>query len=219
MKKLALIVASVATLAIAAPSFAQQAPAPAGAPAAKAAAPAVKIPTGVFYRGQGPTQYLMRDRLIGAKVVNKDGTIIGDIEDVIMGSDNTVDGVIMGVGGFLGAAEKKVGVRYQALQFSTGKDGKRVITLPGATKEVLAALEPYVRAEQRKSMLERAREKAKELSDKVKDGGALDKAKEAGKAAVDKSKELGAKAVEKGKQVIDAAKDKAAGAPATPPKQ
>ena len=58
-------------------------------------------------------------------------------------------------------------------------------------------------------MIERAKEKAKELSDKVKDGGALDKAKEAGKAAVDKTKELGAKAVEKGKQVIDSAKEKA----------
>ena len=116
----------------------------------------------------------------------------------------------MGVGGFLGAGEKKIGVRYQALQFST-KDGKRVVSLPQATKEVLAALEPYKRAEAAKSLLERARERVKGSADRAKESDAAAKAKEVGKAAVDKTKELGGKAVEKGKQVIDAAKEKAGG--------
>jgi sporulation protein YlmC with PRC-barrel domain len=204
MNKFALSLAAAVALAATIPAFAQQ---PKGA--TPAAAAATKIPTGIFYKTQGAQQYLVKDRLIGAKVVNKEGTIIGDIEDVILSANsNEVEGVIMGVGGFLGAGEKKVGVRYSALQFLR-KDGKTVITLPQATKDVLAALVPYERTTARKTILEKTKEKAKELADKVKDGSALEKAKEAGKAVVDKSKEVGAKAVEKGKQVIDAAKDKA----------
>jgi sporulation protein YlmC with PRC-barrel domain len=206
MNKFALSLVAAAAVAATLPAFAQAPkPAPSGA---AATAPKANIPANVFYRGQGPTQYLAKNRLIGAKVMNKDGVIIGDIEDIILGDDNKIDGVVMGVGGFLGAGEKKIGVRYAALKIER-KDGKQTVSLPQATKEVLAALEPYQTTEARKTLVERAKEKAKELSDKVKDGGALDKAKEVGKAAVDKTKEVGAKAVEKGKEVIDSAKEKA----------
>jgi sporulation protein YlmC with PRC-barrel domain len=214
MNKITMSLLATAALVATVPAFAQQkAPtAPAATPPAATApaAPKVAIPNNVFYKGQGPSQYLARIKLIGAKVVNKDGVIIGDIEDLIMSANsNEVEGVIMGVGGFLGAGEKKVGVRYAALKFDK-KDGKTVISLPAATKEVLAALDTYTTVDQRKSLLERAKEKAKELSDKAKDSGALEKAKEVGKNVVDKSKELGAKAVEKGKEAIDAAKGTAA---------
>jgi sporulation protein YlmC with PRC-barrel domain len=205
MNKLALTLISAVALAASVPALAQQAPAPAQppaatpAPAAPAAAPATKtaIPSGVFYRGQGPQQYLAKDRLIGSNVVNKDGTVIGAIEDLVMGSNNEIQGVIIGVGGFAGLGEKKVGVRYSALQISN-KDGKRTIALPQATKDVLAAVDGFQRAEAKKSLLEKAKERAKELTDKTKSSDAAAKAKE-----------LGAKASEKGKAVIDAAKEKA----------
>lgn len=214
MNKYALSFISAVALAATVPALAQQtppapttpppaaAPAPAPtmpAPAAPAAAPAAKtaIPGGVFYRGQGPTQYLAKDRLLGANVLNKDGLVIGSIEDLVLGANNEVQGVIIGIGGFAGLGEKKVGVRYSALQFAT-KDGKRVISLPQASKEVLAALDPYIRGEERKSLLEKAKERAKELADKTKSSDAAAKAKE-----------LGAKAMEKGKAAVDAAKEKA----------
>jgi sporulation protein YlmC with PRC-barrel domain len=148
----------------------------------------VTIPPKTFFKGQEATQYLAKDRLIGAKVLNKDGQVIGDIEDLILTTDNRIDGVIMGVGGFLGAGEKKVGVRYSALKFET-KDGKATVSLPQATKEVLAALDPYKRAEPRKSALERAAEKAKELGDKTKETvkDATQKATEAAKDAYGKA--------------------------------
>jgi sporulation protein YlmC with PRC-barrel domain len=208
MKKTLLSVAAAVALAASVPAFAQQA--------------GVAIPKNTFFKGQAVDQYLVRDRLIGNKVYNKDGQIIGDIEDVIVNSGNQVEGIIMGVGGFLGAGEKKVGVRYSALQRST-KDGKTTWTLPVATKEVLAALEPYKRAEPKKSLVERAREKAKELTDKTKEsaGPALEKAKEATKGAYEKAKEATSGAIEKGKEMIDTAKEKAAPtAPVAPtPKQ
>ncbi len=197
------------------PAFAQTT-----APATAPAAGKVAIPGGVFYKGLGPQQYTARDKLIGANVVNKDGVVIGDIKDLILNSSNEVEGVLLGTGGILGAGEKAVGVRYNALVFSK-KDGKTVISLPQATKDVIAALEPYGRGT-KKSLLEKAQDKLKALSDKTKEGAgpALDKAKEVGKGVVDKAKDLGAKAVEKTKDVVESAKEKAAPqgapAPATP---
>jgi sporulation protein YlmC with PRC-barrel domain len=202
MKTTTLGLAAAIALTAFAPAFAQQ-----KAPEAAK----VVIPTNTFYKGQSATQYILKDKILGAKVQDKDGKIIGDIEDVIMSTSNEIEGVIMGVGGFLGAGEKKIGVRYSALKFDK-KDGKTTITLPSATKELLAAVEPFKRAEPAKSLVERAKEKAKELTDKSKEtaGPALQKAGEVGKAAVDKTKEVGGAAVEKGKQLIEAGKEKAA---------
>ena len=122
----------------------------------------------------------------------------------------------MGIGGFVGVGEKKVGVRYSALQFST-KDGKTTITLPGASKEVLAALEPYKRAEPKKSLLERAKDKARELTDKSKEtaGPAMEKAKETAKEMMEKAKETAGPAMEKAKETAKDMMDKAT-QPSTP---
>ncbi len=180
---------AAACIACTAPAFAQT----------KADAKAVDIPAD-YWKKQKPTQYLVKDRLIGQSVKNKDGKVIGDIEDVIVGDDNKVVGIVMGVGGFLGAGEKKVAVRYRALEFSA-VDGKKVITLPSATKEVLGALLPYERTAPPKSLLDKAKDKAIELKDKagdaatkVKEGAAplVEQAKDAAKGAVDKAKDLAA---------------------------
>lgn len=190
----------------AAPSAtAPAAPAPAATAPAAAPAPKVAIPRGVFVRGQLATQYLVRDRLIGAAVYNKDGQVIGDIEDLIVNSanNNQIVGVIIGTGGFFGAGEKKVGVQYGALQF-TEKDGKAIIVLPAATKEVIGALEAYKRAEPKKSLYQRAREKTKELTDKAtetaKDAAAV--AKERAGPAYEKAKEAAGQAYEKAKEAV-----------------
>jgi sporulation protein YlmC with PRC-barrel domain len=208
----ALMVSSVAfaqTAPPAAPSATPPAATPAAAPtpAPAAAAPApiakVAVPGGVFYRGTAPGQYMAKDRLLGTNVTGKDGKIIGDVEDLILNSANEVEGVIIGVGGFLGAGEKKIGVRYSALDIKR-KDGKTTISLPQATKEILASVEAYKRAEPAKTLLERAKDKAQALTEKAKDGAgpALDKAKEAGKAVVDKGKQL----IEQGKEKATAPK-------------
>lgn len=174
-----------------------------------------------FIKAQTADQYLAKDLLIGAKVHNAEGKIIGDIEDLILNDSNEVLGVIMGTGGFLGVAEKKVGVYLSALDIAE-KDGKTHVALPGATKEVLDAVPAYVRAAPRKSLLERAKEKAQELTDKTavstKDayekakeqaGPAYEKAKEAAKEAYDKAKEATAPVIEKATEAAKGAYDKA----------
>ena len=174
MKKLILSLAALAAVGLTIPSLAQTSPAT-PTPAAKT----IVIPTGVYRKGQPVNQYSIKERLLGQIVVNKAGEKVGDIEDVIMlGGENKIDTVIIGVGGMLGVGEKKIGVAFSALNIAT-KDGKRMITLD-TTKEILGAVLPYKYAEPPKTMMQKATERAQ---------AAAKKAGEATKSAVDKAKE------------------------------
>lgn len=161
------------------------------------------IPAHTFYKGQQAQQYLAKDMLLGAKVRNEEGKVIGDIEDLIVNSDNQVEGVIMGVGGFLNVREKKVGVRLSALKIGE-KDGKTVVNLPGASREVLKALEPYKRAKPPRSLFDRAMEKAQELSDKTLETSkdAYQAAKEQAGPAYEQAKKRATEAYEKAKGTV-----------------
>ena len=181
-----------------------------------------KIPPGTFFRGQQADQYLARNMLLFAKVRGAEGKIIGDIEDLIMTEDNRVVGVIMGVGGFLGAGEKRIGVRLGALEIKHTGDSVTV-TLP-VTREVLKAVPAYKRARPPKSLLDRAIEKAKEIADKTTatSTDAYDKAKEQAGPALQKARESAGQMYEKGKEAVQGAVEKAKEAAqpteATPPK-
>jgi sporulation protein YlmC with PRC-barrel domain len=183
----------------------------------------------VFLTTQGDGQYLAKDLLLGAKVHNADGVIVGDVEDLILNADNQVQGVIMGIGGFAGWGEKRVGVALSALQIKN-ENGIVTVTLPQATKETLEALAPFERKTPAKSLVDRAIEKAKELSDKgsvtakeayekakEEAGPALEKASEAAKKTYEESvKPALEKAGEATKDAYDSAK-KAMETPATEP--
>jgi hypothetical protein len=172
-----------------------------------------EVPADVFLATQGDNQYLARDLVLFAKVQNADGQIIGDVEDLILNTDNQVEGVVMGTGGFVGIGEKRVAVRLSALQIKN-EDGKVTVVLPQATKEVLDALPPFNRTEPPKSLLDRAIERAKELTAKssvtAKDAyerakPTLEKAGEAAKDAYEEVKETAAPALEKAKKAAEGA--------------
>jgi sporulation protein YlmC with PRC-barrel domain len=110
----------------------------------KDAAKSAAIPTNTFFKGQTAGQYLAKERLIGAKVVNKDGQTVGSIDDLIISQGGQIEGVVMGVGGFLGVGSKQVGVRLGALRITTS-GGKVTVTLPTATKEMLGAVPAFQR--------------------------------------------------------------------------
>ncbi|MFV0295608.1 MAG: PRC-barrel domain-containing protein [Hyphomicrobiaceae bacterium] len=204
MNKCILSLFALGVLVSSGPAFAQ-----------KAEKPAVVIPPGVFIEQQADDQYLARDVMLFAKVRDTKGKIIGDIEDLIMTSDNQLVGVVMGTGGFLGAGEKRVAVRLSALEI-TEKDGKVSVVLPEATKEILGALPAFKRNQPPKSMLQRIKEKAQELTDKTVETSkeAAHTASEKAGPAMEKAKEAAEKAYEKAKDaagnVIDKAKDAAA---------
>jgi len=177
---------------------------------AAATADPAAIPANIFLSTQGGGQYLARDLLLGNQVYNADGKIIGDIEDLILNSNNQIEGVVMGTGGFAGFGEKRVAVVLSALQIKND-NGKITITLPQATKEVLDALEPFQRTTPPKSLIDRAIAKAQELSDKgsVTAKDAYDKAKEEAGPALEKAKEQAKETYEQVKKEAGPALEKA----------
>lgn len=157
---------------------------------------------------QGPDRYLARDNLIGVKVHDKSDVIVGDVEDLIIDSSNRVIGVIVGTGGILGLGEKRVGVRLHSLDFVEA-DGTTLAVLADITKADLEKAPAFERSKPKKSLLQRAKEKAQELTDKTtatsKD--AYEKAKPTLDAAKETVKETYEKAKDAAKPAIDAAKE------------
>ena len=122
------IVAAIAAAAFTAgvPALAQLKAPEKGKEAAK-----VEIPKDTFYAGLGPSQYLVKSRLIGQPVVDKSGAKLATVDDVILGTaDNKIDGLVIDTGA------KKLGVRITAVKIET-KDGKTTITLPAVTQEMV----------------------------------------------------------------------------------
>lgn len=164
----------------------------------------------LFIKEQKLTEYLAKDRLIGAKVTGADGKIIGDVEDLIIDTDDHIAGVIMGVGGFLGLGEKKVAVKPSALKFEA-TDGKINVQMAAATKDVLASAPAYQRVAPPKGIMERATSKLQELKDKssVTAKDALDSAQKNAGPALEQAKEKANEAYEKAKSAAKDAMEKA----------
>lgn len=182
----------------------------------------VQIPKGVFLEQQPSDTYLARDTVLFAKVRDGQGKIIGDVEDLVVNDRNEVIGAVLGIGGFLGAGEKRIAVRLSALNLSE-KGGRTIVTLPGATKEVLAALPAFKRTKPAKTLLDRVKEKAQELTDKTVETSreAAEKAREEAGPALEKAKDAAGKAYEQAKDAAEKAYERAkeAAQPTAPPKQ
>jgi PRC-barrel domain len=103
------ITATALATMLAVPAFAQQPPAN---PGTAGQSSAQQNPG--FMQNQDPTQW-RGTKLIGTSVYGPDNSSIGEISDVIIGSDGTIKAVVIGVGGFLGVAQKDVAVPFNAL--------------------------------------------------------------------------------------------------------
>lgn len=79
-----------------------------------------------------------KQKLLGRDVFNDRNERLGKIDDIIVSPKRTVSWAIVGVGGFLGIGKKDVAIPMAQLKFS----GNRLI-LPGATKDVVAAMPPF----------------------------------------------------------------------------
>lgn len=94
-----------------------------------------------FTAKQGPGQ-LRAAKWVGVSVKNKAGDTVGDINDVIIGPGMTVTDVVIGVGGFLGIAEKNVAVSAKEVTMSVDKNNNRVAIL-NVTKDALSKAPGY----------------------------------------------------------------------------
>lgn len=82
--------------------------------------------------------------LFGKTVVNDKNDKIGKVEDLIISPSKVANGpvatfAIIGVGGFLGMGKREVAIPTEQLKLHN-----KQLTLPGATKETLKAMPPFV---------------------------------------------------------------------------
>ena len=132
----------IAALALLVSAFAQTTSVPSPAtPAPHAAAPAATTPapaTQAAAPSTAPATRHMRDdqirgsKLIGASVYDPTDQKIGTVDELVLNPDGKVADVVIGVGGFLGAGEKRVAVPMAEL-----KHGKNDHFVLAATKESL----------------------------------------------------------------------------------
>jgi sporulation protein YlmC with PRC-barrel domain len=81
---------------------------------------------------------------IGKTVYTKNGDNIGDVNDLIVTDNGSVQAVILGVGGFLGMGEKNVAVSMKSIEMA--QDGNAVRLVVDGTKEQFNAAPTYDRA-------------------------------------------------------------------------
>ena len=82
---------------------------------------------------------LSAKRLIGADLMNASGDEVGEVQDLVVGSDNEIKVAIVEVGGFLGIGSKTVAVNIDQLRRSPAKKG----FVTSMTKEELKTLPAY----------------------------------------------------------------------------
>lgn len=145
-----LIAASITLPVVAqtpAPPSANHSPAALGAPATHDTA---GNPTGSGYNTPSARNTVMTDngslrasKVVGSAVYNDHDQKIGSIDDLVIGTDKTLNAVVS-VGGFLGMGSKMVEVPFNKLQFGNtkGSSDNRVV-MPGVTKDSLSAMPDY----------------------------------------------------------------------------
>jgi sporulation protein YlmC with PRC-barrel domain len=100
-------------------------------PAAHAATALVRVDVAVVAQGYRTTE------LLNKNVYNDKSEKIGTFDDLMISKDGKAMIAVLQVGGFLGLGGHLVAVPYKSLVI---KDPDNKITLPGASKENLAAL-------------------------------------------------------------------------------
>lgn len=117
--------------ALAAPAFAQQATPAAPAPSIAPATPATVTPVS--------STSVLSSNLVGLNVHNAANETVGEIKDLVLGTGNTLTGVILSVGGFLGLGEHYVVVDPSSLAVTYNDADKKWQASIAATADELKA--------------------------------------------------------------------------------
>jgi sporulation protein YlmC with PRC-barrel domain len=97
--------------------------------------------------GEQADDAILASELVGLTVYNPADEVLGDVNDVVWYEAGDVEGVIIGVGGFLGIGEKSVAVSYEALEITTDQDGNKKLVFDATHDELAAAPEFLTQAE------------------------------------------------------------------------
>ena len=138
------------------------APQQSSAPPAPPAATVPKAPVPGQIVVQDANTILAKD-LIGQTVYAPDKAKIGSISDLILSKDaKTVEGFVIGVGGFLGIGGKSVALKMDRLQMTQNPEGDGLMLMMGANKEELKNTPTFkskTEQDAEKQAAERARER------------------------------------------------------------
>lgn len=103
-------------------------------------AAAVEAPVEGQIFEQSADQYLA-STLLDAVVMNAADEEIGDVNDMIVTQDGQVQGVVIGVGGFLGVGEKDVAIELSRLEITSDENGELNFMLDTSADELANAPE------------------------------------------------------------------------------
>ncbi|MEO1987174.1 MAG: PRC-barrel domain-containing protein [Martelella sp.] len=88
---------------------------------------------------QADSEDMLGSDLIGATVytgANDDEQTLGDVSDVLVGPDGNIEGIIIGVGGFLGIGEKDVAIPFGNVEQNTDDQGMLHLTVETSRDEL-----------------------------------------------------------------------------------
>ncbi len=83
--------------------------------------------------------------LLGARLYNAADETVGTVDDVIVSTEGMVEGVVIGVGGFLGIGKKQVAVEMDQISVQADASGNPRLLLD-STREALEAAPDFVTA-------------------------------------------------------------------------
>jgi sporulation protein YlmC with PRC-barrel domain len=128
------------TLGLSGQALAQTAPSQQRPPSTEAAP---KAPVAGQIVAQDADTILASRDFIGQTVYAPDKAKIGSISDLILSKDGkTVQGFVIGVGGFLGIGERNVALNMDKLKMSHNADGSVLLTMD-MTKDELSNAPPF----------------------------------------------------------------------------
>lgn len=100
----------------------------------------VCVPASAADNKQTPDEY-RTSKIVGSDVYNEADEKIGNVEDIVLKSDGSMDEVVLSVGGFLGMGEKFVSLPFGDLKIA--RDGSSLKITTNGTKETLKGLPDY----------------------------------------------------------------------------
>jgi len=107
-----------------APSASTNAPAQ-PAPADQTKQAATPPPTEAIIPQQAATD-MRADKLIGMRVYNMNGDEVGKVDDILIGKDGKISGVVLSVGGVFGIGSKAVGLVWKEVDISPQQDTMQI---------------------------------------------------------------------------------------------
>ncbi|WP_193176543.1 PRC-barrel domain-containing protein [Oricola nitratireducens] len=100
----------------------------------------------IFFVYEADNQY-RSTKLVGHTVTDSQDETLGDINDLVVSADGKLEGVIIGVGGFLGIGEKNVGVRFSALTITENPEAGDMRVTLDTTRDQLESAPEFVTKE------------------------------------------------------------------------